>query len=326
MTRTKPQFVRLMELDRQIRDGKHPNCLTFSREYEVSQKTVQRDIDYLRNQLGAPIEYDRLKKGYFYTDPTWFLPSLSLSEGDLFALLVASRALEAYRGTPVAKELERIFARITGLLPDTLSIRPELVFSRFSFTQPPSKPLDEKVWICLVRGLLTQKRIRMKYRSFKAPKARERLFSPYHVANLQGEWYAFGTADDDSEVRQYSMARIKEPVLTEKPFELPDDFDPEKLLGKAFGRMAVGEKLYRIRLLFDKEVADWVTERQWHPRQKIIRRRTGDVELAFEAYGLMEVLRWVLAWGGDVQVLEPAPLRKMVADEARRMAQQIRAP
>ena len=45
MTRTKPQFVRLVELDRHIRNGKHPNCLTFSTEYEVSQKTVQRDME-----------------------------------------------------------------------------------------------------------------------------------------------------------------------------------------------------------------------------------------------------------------------------------------
>ena len=54
MTRTKSQFSRILALDQQLRDGKHPNCLSFAGEWEVSQKTVQRDIDFLRDQLGAP--------------------------------------------------------------------------------------------------------------------------------------------------------------------------------------------------------------------------------------------------------------------------------
>ena len=86
MKRNKPQFSRLLELDRSIRAGKYPNCLSFSAEYEVSQKTVQRDIDYLKYQLGAPLEYDRGKQGYYYTTSSWFLPSLSLSEGSLGAM------------------------------------------------------------------------------------------------------------------------------------------------------------------------------------------------------------------------------------------------
>ena len=74
MERSKSQFPRLLELDRRIRSKEYPNCLTFSEEYEVSQKTIQRDIDFLRDQLGAPIEYDRDRKGFYYTDQNWFLP------------------------------------------------------------------------------------------------------------------------------------------------------------------------------------------------------------------------------------------------------------
>jgi len=111
MKRAKSQFARLLELDARIRAGKHPNCLTFAADWEVSQKTVQRDIDFLRDQLGAPIEYDRHRKGYHYADKNWFLPSLSLSEGDLFDLLVASRALEQHSAPPIWR---RAGSRDTG--------------------------------------------------------------------------------------------------------------------------------------------------------------------------------------------------------------------
>ena len=91
MQRTKCQFNRLVELDRHIRAGNYPNCLTFSVKWEVAQKTIQRDIEYLRDGLGAPIDYDRDRKGYYYTDTNWFLPALSVTEGDLFYLLLASK-------------------------------------------------------------------------------------------------------------------------------------------------------------------------------------------------------------------------------------------
>lgn len=319
MERTKAQFPRLLELDRQIRAGDYPNCLKFAAYYEVSQKTIQRDVDFLRDQMNAPIEYDRERQGFYYKDKNWFLPALSLSEGDLFVLLVATKALDAYRGTPVAKELERVFTKITDLLPDRISLKPELVFSRFSFTSPPSKPVDEKVWTCVVRGLLHQQYVKVRYQAFEAREPKDHLIAPYHIANLQGEWYVLGSSDSHEGVVQYAVSRIKSASLGETHFEIPADFDPGKLVGRTFSRF-VGGKSHPIRLLFDKQMAPWVLDRVWHPKQKIVKRKGGETEISFNAAGLFEVYRWVLAWGSHVKVLEPLELRQMVADEIKRMA------
>jgi proteasome accessory factor B len=323
--RSKTQFARLLELDRRIRSGGFPNCLTFSREWEVSQKTVQRDIDYLRDQLGAPVEYDRERRGYFYSDASWFLPSLSLSEGDLLALLVGVRAMEAYRGTPVAAELERVFGKLAGLLPDRVSIRPELVFSRFSFTGPPAKPIDEKVWTTMVRGVLHGRRVRMSYRAMGADKAKDRTVEPYHLANLAGEWYVFARCRRARKVLQFAVPRISKARLLDEGFEIPEDFDAGKLLSSTFGRFAVSDETHKVRLLFDKEIAPWVLERQWHPRQKVRKRKSGDVELSFETGGLFEVFRWVLAWGRHARVLGPEELKEQVRDEVHHMQRQSAA-
>ena len=102
MKRNKSQFSRLIELNELIRAGKQPvNCLTFAEKWGVSQKTVQRDIDFLRDQLHAPLDYDRLRKSYFFTEPTWSMPALVVSEGEILAVLLGSRVLEQYHGTPL---------------------------------------------------------------------------------------------------------------------------------------------------------------------------------------------------------------------------------
>jgi len=320
MQRSKLQFERLLKLDQELRQQEYPNCFTLAKTCEVSVKTAQRDLDYMRDRLGAPIKYDQARKGFYYASGNWFLPALSLSEGDLFAVLLASRVIEQYKGTPVAKELDAIFQKICDSLPEKISIHPELVFSRFTFTGPASKPVEEKIWSTVVRGLLTQRSIQIDYRSPDAAKSKARLIDPYHIANLQGEWYVFAFDHRSTELRQFAIPRIEKAELTDKKFIVTADFDPDKFLSVTFGRFAHGETTETIRLLFDREMAYWVLERQWHPKQTVKHRRDGKVELTFPTLGLFEVQRWVLAWGHHVRVFAPKELKDMVRREIRLMA------
>lgn len=324
MKRNKSQFSRLIELDKRIRQGQYPNCLNFSADWEVSQKTIQRDIDFLRDSLNAPIDYDRERKGFYYTDTHWFMPSISVSEGDLLAIMVAEKALEQYRGTPIAAELERVFSKITDLLPDKITIRPELIFNKFSFTTPPTRAIDMETWSTVVRGLVNQKRLSMTYRSPEKGVTPGRVVMPLHMANLQGEWYLFAKVEGEDRVRQFSIGRIQSVKLTDQSFEMPADFNPATLLSNTFGRFVLNDHNHSVRLLFSKEVAAWVLEKQWGPRQIIRKRKNGDIELSFSAAGVYEVFRWVMAWGRWVTVLAPAELKKMVSEEISAMARNKR--
>ena len=324
MQRSNLQFERLLKLDQELRQRKYPNCFKLAAACEISVKTAQRDFDYMRDRLNAPIKYDQARKGFYYTSGNWFLPALSLSEGDLFAVLLASRVIDQYKGTPVAKELEAIFQKITDSMPERISIRPELVFSRFTFVGPAAKPVDEKIWSTVVRGLLAQRSVQIEYRSPDSAKSKARLVDPYHVANLHGEWYVFAFDHRGNELRQFAIPRIEKAELTDTQFVLPADFDPEKILSVTFGRFAHAGSPETVRLLFDREVAYWVLERQWHPKQKVKRRRDGKVELSFPTLGLYEVRRWVLAWGHNVRVLAPKELKDMVRKEIRLMVAKVR--
>ena len=129
----------------------------------------------------------------------------------------------------------------------------------------------------------------------------------------------FGAAQGHDDVLQLSMPRIQKAVLTDEAFTIPASFDARKLIDGAFGRAVSGGEEFDVELVFSREVANWVTERQWHSDQKVKVLRDGNVNLRFKARGMVEVLRWVLAWGGDVKVLGPDELCKAVGAEARRM-------
>ncbi len=313
----KPQFRRLQFIDEQIRAGKYPNCFQMGKEQEVSYKTIQRDIDYMKYELGAPIEYDKVKRGFRYTDNTWFLKSVLLSEGELFAMLVGSQAMTMYRGMPVAKELEAIFGKLAACLPDKLTVSPELIYSRFTFSGPPAKVIREDVWKGVVRGLMNQRELEIRYQSLHAQQPKTHAVQPCHLANLDGEWYLFAYDPKHKEIVQYSVGRIESVTVSERTFTLPATVNMGKLLADRFGRFIHSEKYKPIvvRLLFDAKLAAYISEKTWHPGQTLKPRRGGAVELCLPVPAVRDVRPWIMSFGSKVKVLAPKSLAEAIRQE-----------
>lgn len=310
----KPQYKRLLFIDRKIRDGQFPSCATLGEEWEVSAKTIQRDIDYLKWEMGAPIEYDKSRHGLYYADKTWFLPAVLLSEGDILAMLVGTQALQMYEGTPVAGELKSIYSKLAQLLPEKISIAPELIFNRFSFHGVPVRPINSDIWKTLIRAVLNQRVTSIQYASPRSDQPKEHTIHPLHLANIEGDWYllAFETRWED--IAQFAVSRIKKATLKEVTFAIPKGFNAERLMKDRFGKFihTDGGKPTTVRLLFKPEIANSIAERTWHPKQKLKWRRNGALELQFSVLDVRDIVSWVLSCGIDAHVLAPRELRRIV--------------
>ena len=317
MKRSKTQMERLLALDKQIRGNEYPNCTSFAAEWEISTKTAQRDFEFLRDRMGAPIEYDALKRGYFYREPTFMLPAVQMNEGELAALLMGSKALEQYKGTPMAEKLTAVFDKLSALLPDNITVRPEELFTRFSFTAPPAMPISSSVWKNAVQALETHQWIEIRYRNWSGEKSAR--VAPVHLANLQGDWYLFVQYEGFDNFRQLALARIQNVKPLSKKADIKGSFDPKKELANTFSRFAGENKAFQVTVQFHPEIAVSVLERQWHPEQKVKNLKDGGVEISFEAKGDLEIKRWVMAYGRYAKVKSPKWLKDVIADEVRAM-------
>ena len=317
MPKFKPQYRRLLHIDAKIREGRHPNCSSLAEAWETSPRTIMRDIEYLTDELGAPIDYAPIRHGFFYTDPAWFLPSVLLAEGDLLALLIGRQAMEAYRGTPIGGELQRIYAKLAEMLPERIQIGPEFVQARMSFFNPPARRVDADTWRSVLRALMHTVELTIDYRSPAAKAAKRHEVRPYHVVNVEGEWYLLAFEPRWGELRQFALSRI----VAAKPglvrFTIPRDFDVNRVLAQRFGRyLHTGRrrKPVQVRLLIEHELAAYVSEKEWHPRQKLRTRRDGRVELELPVAETRDVESWVLSLGEFVRVLAPAELRRRITE------------
>ncbi|HAX76348.1 MAG TPA: DNA-binding protein, partial [Cyanobacteria bacterium UBA11372] len=108
---------RLLHIDTLLRSENRPTTAKLAQVLEVSDRTIRNDLAFLRDRFNAPLEYSR-QKGFHYTDPEWRLPSVSLSQGELFALTLGARMLQAYAGSAYAEELRSAIARLSERLPE----------------------------------------------------------------------------------------------------------------------------------------------------------------------------------------------------------------
>ena len=309
----------MMRLHQKLIAGDFPNCRKLSDELEVSTKTIQRDIDFMRDRLGLPIEYDQLHFGFVYTEPVTHFPSVEVSEGEVVALFVAQKALEQYRGTSFEKPLRTAFEKITDGLKDRIGFHWGDVDSAISFRGIGTSVADLELFETVSRAVLYSHELAFEYKKLGGTRHEARRVQPYHLGCIENQWYLFGFDLVRQQIRTFALPRMRKVRNTRTGFRRPADFSISKHLSDSFG-VFKGKAHHRVRLHFDAFATRLVSERQWHPSQKIKRLADGEIELSMTLGGLEEVERWILSWGAHATVIDPSQLKQSVAAIVRSLS------
>lgn len=314
----KPQHSRLLFIDREIGRGAYPNCSLLAREYEVSSRTIQRDLDYMRYQLNAPIEYSPLRRGYYYTEANYTLPAISIRESDLFAIYLAEKLLAQYEGTPIYDNLLSVFSKIEDSLPQRTTIDLGKDQVRFTVFPPSETVIRPGIWEKVAEAIRLSGRLRILYRP-PGQSAALRDIDPYHGVRFEGDWYVVAYCHLRNGIRTFSLARMECVEVLDERFSVPDDFDFTRLTGSHFG-VHWSDREYRVKVRFSRKAAGYIRERCWHPSQRIEEHGDGSITLSLTVNHLLELKSWILSWGGEAQAMEPPELAADLERTIREMA------
>ncbi len=307
-----------MRLHERMKAGAFPNCRKIADELEVSSKTIQRDIEFMRDRLNLPIEYDQLNFGFAYTEPVTHFPSIEVSEGEVIALFIAEKALAQYRGTSYEKPLRTAFEKIAAGLKDRVSFPWNELDSGVSFRGIGPSVADLELFETVSTAVLKSHELGFEYRKLRGTGYESRRVQPYHLGCIDSQWYLFGFDLARQQLRTFALPRMRKVRDTGASFRRPADFSIADHLSDGFG-VFKGKARHRVRLHFDAFAARLVGERQWHSSQTLKPLRDGELELTMTLGGLEEIERWVLSWGEHVTVAEPAELKRRI----RRVAETI---
>ena len=313
--RSRPPLERMMEIHESVNRGNYPNATTLARKMEVSTKTIHRDIQFMRDRWDLPIEFDPAYNGFKYTRPVDSFPMLQINEGELFALLIAEKALQNYRGTVFEKRLSAAFQKISDSLPDAVSIHLNEWDEALSFRHTGESGVEVKVFDRISQATAKRRQLKIRYQK-PNQKPEERVIDPYQLANINNEWYLYAFDHKRCDIRCFVPTRILDVESTGKIFERPDSFTLDKYLADSFG-VYKGDESYDIRVRFTKTVAPFIKEKNWHPTQQIKYLKNGSVELSLQLSHLSDIHRWILGWGSQAKVLAPKELAESVRAEAQ---------
>jgi proteasome accessory factor B len=320
MPRARPPLERMLRIHQALQSGKYPNAQTLAGDLEVSTKSIHRDFDFMRDRLDLPLEYSPEHKGYHYTQEVTNFPTLQITEGELFALLVAEKALQQYRGTAFERPLVSAFKKMAASLPDTVSLNLADWERTISFRTRAEPILNLEIFDALAQAAAQRKQLQLTYRKPGQRATELRLVDPYHLANINGEWYLFAWCHLRKDIRTFVPARIQEAKPTGRTFARPQKFSLEKRLRDSFGVQS-GQGSYDVVLHFNELVADYIREKKWHESQELRELEDGGVELRLKLSSLSEIERWVLGWAGNAKVITPPELAAGIAAAARKILQ-----
>jgi predicted DNA-binding transcriptional regulator YafY len=308
-------------IDQEIRSGKAPNCPTLCRILEVSRRTVMRDLDFLRDDLGAPLAYHPDKRGYVYTQPHWSLPNIRITEGELLAFLLAESALEAYAGTPWAERLRKVFEGLADALPERVQVRPHDLLQRLRLDGDAPAVVGPQILQILTDAIEHNRTLKLRCFVLYRGKEKDYVLDPYVLRRARGAWYLVGRSHDDGRIPILNVSRIRHVAPTGDIFDyIASNFDPKAYFAETFGVMHSNGLPEHVVIEFSDNAAILVEERQWHPQQKITRLPEGRIRLELTVSHLWDIWPWVLSWGGGAKVIAPPELVNLVAVQAAETA------
>lgn len=300
------QLIRVLQVMSNLSRTRFTTATRLAEEMEVSTRTIVRDIQSLKD-AGAPII--STIEGYKLEDSSWST-SLSMTGEERFVMLAGLQMVSQTRDP----SLKRISARLSdklfgssGMLGTTpmLSGPTYIEEENLKKTRRLRFAVDMRKWVNF---------------NYNKPGQKDADFKeirPVAVFFKRHSFYLAGFPKDLDEPRMYRINRIKNLSISKESFNVLD-FDIQSYLDDAFEFFATGP-VEEVQIVFKKSVAPFITELIWHPRQELVQNDDGSVTFKLKISVNQEIVRWIMQYGGECEVVSPKILRDMVKEQAQRM-------
>ncbi len=318
------QYERFFWFHGRIKSGMYPNARHLAEEFEITGRTAQRAIEFMRDRFLAPLIYDYSRRGYRYTDDSFELPGNWITETNILSLAFAVRLASTVPDQVLKDDLCRLIDRVAGSVGFKNNPCLSRLNDKISVKNIEYGKVDTDIFRQAAKALFEERPLAITYHSPHKPGNSKRTILPLHLMHYMGSWHLIAWCTKRQDIRDFALARIKRIAATEKTVELPGHLPPVKeYTRRQFGIMQ-GKNTTEVTLRFSPKIAPWVSEQVWHHDQRSERDPDGGLTLSFPAADFRELARIVLSYGADIEVVQPPALRDLVRDEIEKMTENIR--
>jgi predicted DNA-binding transcriptional regulator YafY len=312
-------YERFWWFHNQVKAGKYPNARKLAERFELSVKTAQRDIEFIRDRLNAPLVYFPEKKGYTYEQNSYELPGIWIKEDELLVLLISSRLASTIPNKKLKTSLTSFLQQFLTFHSLNPLVSLEELIQKVSVKNIEYSRVRDTVFQKVVDALFYTKPLTILYYSPHKDETTKRDILPLHLLQYMGNWHIIAHCSLRDELRDFALSRIQSvrPSLKNINPDISSGFVKE-YMRRNFGLLS-SETSIEVCLKFSPDIASWVSEQVWHSEQKQTKHSDGSLCLTFSVADLKEIKREVLKYGSQVKVLSPQQLRDEVKKEIEKM-------
>ncbi len=283
---------------------------------ECSDSTARRALRLLRDRLGAPVEYDRTRNGYYYdtaNQGAFALPGLWFSAEEAHALLVSHQLLDNLQPGILTPHIAPLRTRLQALLTHRRYGNPDIA-ERIRILPMAGRPTEMKHFRQVASAVLARRQMSILYHGRERDQTTERRISPQRLVYYRSNWYLDAFCHLRNALRSFALDRLHPVEILDDPAR---DIPAEQLDAHFTGGYGIfaGKPQQTAHLRFTPEAARWVADEQWHPQQQGTILPDGGYELHIPYSDPRELIMDILKYGPDVEVLGPEALRQTIREK-----------
>jgi len=307
------RYERILSLHRLLKTARYPVSLQrLKDELGCSRATLYRDIAFLRDALGAPIESGEGDQAAFRYDEAeaerFELPGLWLTSDELSALMALNELVARSGAGILADALAPFEKRMQALLSDHTS-GARLPTERIRVIASGNRKLDQISFRVVAGAVMARRQLKFRYRARSTGSTTERLVSPQRIAHYRDNWYLDAWDHEREGLRSFAVDRIASPQMLDEPALDREEGELNQHLAASYGIFSGAPKAWAT-LRFSPHAARWVADEHWHSQQEGHFLTDGRYELKVPYSNSKELLMDVLKYGPDAEVVAPLSLRE----------------
>jgi predicted DNA-binding transcriptional regulator YafY len=306
------RYERISTLHRILKAARYPVPLArLINELGCSRATVYRDIAFLRDALGAPLDSDGDQAAFHYASgeaERFELPGLWLNSEELQALLALNELVGRTGPGILATTLAPFRSRIDRLLSDQTDGK-SFPIERIRVIGSGTRKVDEATFRHVASAVLGRKQLKFAYRARSTNEGTQRTVSPQRLTHYRDNWYLDAWDHSRDGLRSFALDRIARAEVLDAVAQDRDDSELNQHLASSYGIFSGAPKAWAT-IRFSPHAARWVADEHWHSQQQGEWLNDGRYELKVPYSNSRELLMDVLKYGPDAEIVAPVSLRE----------------
>lgn len=285
----------------------------------ICDSTIEKDMFAMKMDHDAPLKYSKRHLGYYYSDPEFTINNIPLTEEDLSAIKFAANTLAQFRDVEMFKQFGNAIDKIVDRV--SISSNPnEKDLNHFVQFELAISTGGNEFLPFLLEAIRNSLIVHFEYASFVSGKSKKRTVVPLLLKEYRNRWYLISFDTSKNDIITYALDRMSELIISEETAQKPSDFDPEKYFKYAVGITANNDsEPEKVIFKADNVAAKYIESQPFHFSQKTFKKGKNRTTFTLTVLISEELIRTILSYGGEIEVLEPKSLRDKIAERISTM-------